>query len=592
MKPKEKFSIITWRLLDKAVFLILIFTVSFHFGTNAQEFVFLHTDKSDYVSGENIQFKAYLSNLSDIDPKLKSKIVYFQLLGPDKSKISGLRANIDSGIYTGYISLPISLKSGYYCLNAYTNAMRNYPWPCTFYKKILIVNQNENQYDSILNLSVVNYNEFGVMKGLNQNIEKQNCTVESDKNIYHPKDKIKLKLKLINYPDQDETCNLSVSVTKLSPFCDTSETESLVKYYDRVNSIWKNLYKEKQYNYGKYLVEKNSFIFSGKVFNKLDKTPLSNVTVLLASPDSIANLQYYKTGNDGAFYFELKKFYDNRLLNLQLLDSSSVVPEYYFIIDNRDIQFQVHSDSLINLTMAERNYLENIQRLVLVNKIYFQKKEQSEISGLTPEFNFYGSSDRDLIPSDYEAMLNFSEMTRNYVWGVRFKNIKNNYYLNMIDYEVNEYQDKNALFLLNSIPVFRLNVLESLNSESIQKIEMKNKHVIFGDLNFYGIFSVQMDKKLSSEIFSKLNLPFFENKVMPESFIGNITLDLSRQSIGDKIPDFRQVLYWEPNIKLNKGNETEIEFSASDLKAGYIIQVQGITSDNKPIYGKTFIEVK
>ena len=41
-----------------------------------QEKIFLHTDKSFYLTGENLYFKAYLVNAVDHQPSDLSKVIY------------------------------------------------------------------------------------------------------------------------------------------------------------------------------------------------------------------------------------------------------------------------------------------------------------------------------------------------------------------------------------------------------------------------------------------------------------------------------------------------------------------------------------
>jgi len=59
-----------------------------------------------------------------------------------------------------------------------------------------------------------------------------------------------------------------------------------------------------------------------------------------------------------------------------------------------------------------------------------------------------------------------------------------------------------------------------------------------------------------------------------------------------KNPDFRQILYWNPEIILDDNKKIEIEFTASKYKAKYSIVVQGIASGNIPVFAKSIIEIK
>jgi hypothetical protein len=60
----------------------------------------------------------------------------------------------------------------------------------------------------------------------------------------------------------------------------------------------------------------------------------------------------------------------------------------------------------------------------------------------------------------------------------------------------------------------------------------------------------------------------------------------------NRIPDFRNTLYWNPSVKPDKGGKARIEFWTSDMASTYEINIQGITSDGKPISQRKIIKVE
>jgi hypothetical protein len=558
----------------------------------AQESVFVHTDKSDYISGEIIQFKAYLVNNCSQEISNISKVMYFQLTGYSGIELSGLRANIENGTCKGQIKLPNSLKTGHYFLSAYTNRMRNYPIKACFNKKILIINQNDKKLDSIVDFSITSENNFQ-----NQSFEpisknSKVCKIAIDKKVHNPGEKIKLKIKIDSLINKTGLINLSVSITELSPFDDTTATSNIIGYLNENNTLWNSLKIDNKNELSSFITEKKAYIFSGKVLDKITNSGINNVTVLISTPDSVPNLQYYTTAADGAFYFQLNKYYDNREIFLQLKDSKSANKNYYFKIDDKKIQLSQISNSLLNLNNLERTYIENSQKLVLINKIYETKKQIKNVypaDTVRPLYSFYGVPDDVLLPSNYETMNNFSEMTRNYLWSIKFKKGVGGYKINMMDYETKELQNKDALLLINSIPIFNFDVVEPLNSLSIKKIETKSRHIIYGKLNLYGVASIVLDEKIASSIFSGLQIQTYENEVMVYDHLPNYMAQTNEQN---KIPDFRQILYWNPEIIPDDKNEMDIEFTASAYKSKYSIVVQGIASGNIPVFISSIIEIK
>lgn len=111
------------------------------------EKIYLHTDKLNYVSGEDIWYKAYLVDAENNQFTAHSNNLYVELISPDKEIIQRQNIHIFEGKGHGDFHLDDDLKTGKYYLRAYSNWMRNFE-ETIFYKPIQIV-QEENTDDSI-----------------------------------------------------------------------------------------------------------------------------------------------------------------------------------------------------------------------------------------------------------------------------------------------------------------------------------------------------------------------------------------------------------------------------------------------------------
>ncbi len=105
-------------------------------ATHFSEKVYLHTDKSFYLSGEIIWFKAYNVDASFNRPIDMSKIVYVELMSREDKAILQAKVEMINGTGTGSLIIPASIGSGNYTLRAYTAWMKN-SGPNLFYHKSL-----------------------------------------------------------------------------------------------------------------------------------------------------------------------------------------------------------------------------------------------------------------------------------------------------------------------------------------------------------------------------------------------------------------------------------------------------------------------
>lgn len=90
-----------------------------------QEKIYLHTDKSYYVAGEKIWFRAHLADAAVHVPAAVSRYVYVELIDPLDSVLVRVKIRPENGSYYGYIAIPEDSPDGSYEMRAYTSFMRS-----------------------------------------------------------------------------------------------------------------------------------------------------------------------------------------------------------------------------------------------------------------------------------------------------------------------------------------------------------------------------------------------------------------------------------------------------------------------------------
>lgn len=91
-----------------------------------QEKLHLHLDKSMYLSGEKIWFRAYLVDAASHLPVANSRYVYAELIADNDSIVNRVMIRPDSlDHYYGYLQIPEHTQAGEYNIRAYTAYMRN-----------------------------------------------------------------------------------------------------------------------------------------------------------------------------------------------------------------------------------------------------------------------------------------------------------------------------------------------------------------------------------------------------------------------------------------------------------------------------------
>jgi len=105
-----------------------------------REEIYIHSDRDEYISGEDLWFNIYLIDRQSFKPSGGSKIAYFELLNQENRPVVQKRIRLDEGFGPGQIVLPDTLSTGIYTIRAYTSWMKNFlPYNC-FMKDIKIYN--------------------------------------------------------------------------------------------------------------------------------------------------------------------------------------------------------------------------------------------------------------------------------------------------------------------------------------------------------------------------------------------------------------------------------------------------------------------
>jgi hypothetical protein len=113
-----------------------------------QEKTYLQTDRSNYLAGETIQFKAY--NVLYEKASILSKVVYVDMADASGKVLQKNMLKLNNGSANGSIDIGVNIPSGKYYLRCYTLWMLNFPSFIT-QKEISVANKGklENEKNKI-----------------------------------------------------------------------------------------------------------------------------------------------------------------------------------------------------------------------------------------------------------------------------------------------------------------------------------------------------------------------------------------------------------------------------------------------------------
>jgi hypothetical protein len=124
---------------------------------NLHEKLFVHTDKSFYLSGEILWVKVYDVDGATNKPLKISKTAYIDILDKANNPVMQAKIALNNASGNGSVYIPVNLDNGNYKLRAYTSWMKNYSPDYYFEKQISIVNPLKSPEQPITETAVINY---------------------------------------------------------------------------------------------------------------------------------------------------------------------------------------------------------------------------------------------------------------------------------------------------------------------------------------------------------------------------------------------------------------------------------------------------
>jgi hypothetical protein len=559
-----------------------------------KEKLHIFTDRNIYATGEKIFFRA----VTQTDPGLKeinwSTVLYIELIdGGNKSSVQG-KFKLDKWGASGYITVPSNLPSGNYYIRAYTKWMRNFSPYDYAYSVITVINPYSEETNDILNHEIKKDSTTDVNTGkliVLNNIIKCSTSRET----YNKREKVKLVIKI---PDEELISSGGYCVSVIKSDAINSKKYGLNLSNFKVNDDPAEI---------KYWPEIQGLSLSGSINKKGLNEPSAYPEVHLSALGNNPYYIGYLTEQKGKFLFSLPDGHETRnfFIGVETKDADPIE----ILIDN---DFSTDLTDLPPIPFILSGEEKNIAREIMFNmqleKAYKQRPDRQiadTITGdiiydsitvppditFTPEpVFFYGKPEITLKPDDYVKLPNLQEFFIELIPQASIIKRKERTSIVMKGYNPDIAFYK-PLILLDFVPVFNAENLLSLSPELISRIEVINSTYVRGNMCFGGIISVFSKKGDMAGIDLPENSYFFDFKTFePQDEIS--FPDYSNSPANKRIPDFRNTIYWNPDLQAKPGETVSCEFFTSDNSGEYIILVRGITEQGSILEGHCSFSVE
>ncbi|BBE17527.1 hypothetical protein AQPE_1678 [Aquipluma nitroreducens] len=512
------------------------------------EKVALFTDRETYVVNEDILFSAF--NVSS--PALRSTdwshILYVELIAPNGEAFARKKYEFSQDGTASKLRIPSSVLTGNYYLRAYTRWMRDYSPYNYFYKMITVINPFRGE---LLEPQGTSDHETATVIAGNS----ANFNIKTNKKIYQKRDQV----------------SLDISGTSVANSADKLVVSVIPKGTE--NQLIPKLTAPTDQKFSPdFIPETRGLSISGKVVNVADSVPmpftLVGLTIFKENPEN----QNVLTNEKGQFFFDLSKLKGE----YEIFISAKSNENPLILVDN---DFSTQKIELpyvpVNLSEKSKKLYQSLAFNSQMQTLYMQKKVESEVKSFSSDSSFYGKPDFVLRLDKYIAM----PSVRDYIYelmpqlGIRHEGKKTTLKI------LGVYSDlaiHDPLVLVDMVPVFDIDRVLELQPDKIERIELVTIPYVRGDIVFGGIVSFFSKKGDLAGI----DLPSVGRFITYDMLSRNLVQkDIDAQN--QRIPDLRNCLYWNPDLKLRGTESAKISFNTGDCAGDFLIVVRGIDREGK-----------
>lgn len=192
---------------------------------------------------------------------------------------------------------------------------------------------------------------------------------------------------------------------------------------------------------------------------------------------------------------------------------------------------------------------------------------------------FYGQADEHYRLDDYTRFPSLEDVMREYVPGVLVRKRKDGFHFMVVDRPHHLNLQENPLTLLDGLPVFDLNQLMAFDPLKVKTLDVMASRYFLGQQVYDGLvsYSTYQGDLSGYPLSAHALLEEYDMLQVPREFYAP-RYDTEAQQ-RSRLPDLRNLLYWNPAIILTANKLQAFDFFTSDQAGRYLVVTQGLTPD-------------
>ena len=331
-------------------------------------------------------------------------------------------------------------------------------------------------------------------------------------------------------------------------------------------------------------------VINGNMVSTIDGSPAKHISSYLSVPGRNTNFRPAETDGNGKIKFEMTHFTGNESVvfqtNAQRDSTYSITLQNPFSTSYPDRKYTSYApvagdssrltDRLISARLAEIFDTDTVNTAALLN---------------TDTTYFYGKADESYLLDNFTRFTTMEEVMREYIVSVNVFRKSHKLDLVVLDLPLKRFFENEPLVLVDGVPYFDIDAFMHIDPLKIRKIELVTRPYFLGTQEYDGIVNcVTYHGDLDGVDLNRHARIIAYPGIQPAKFFHEKSYDTEAQQ-ASRLPDFRDLLYWLPELSVSTTEKRALHFYASDLPGRYAILLQGITTNGLPASRTIFVTV-
>jgi hypothetical protein len=331
-------------------------------------------------------------------------------------------------------------------------------------------------------------------------------------------------------------------------------------------------------------------IMTGTISDRISGRPAPNTLTYISFPGTNARLFSARSDAAGRFLFNSGYIYGTKEVVLQanhFIDSTAYKIDLASPFADK---FSATSIPAFNVSPGQKSLLTEHSLSMQVQNAFQSVGMRQFYATDNDSTSFYGQPAKSFVLDQFTRFTTMEEVMREFVSYIFLVRKDKKLYLKAFN-QRGVFSD-DPLVMVDGVPVFDNNKIFQVDPLKVKRVDVLPERVFNGAAAFEGLVNLTTYKgdMSSFELNPKAVLLDYEGLQIQRQFYSPV-YD-SGEERASRLADFRNALYWNPDLTTAQDGKTNASYFTSDMPGKYIGVLQGISNNGRSGSAYFSFEVK